>query len=146
MHKLHAFIAISILLWLTGAHAETATQPSLDPTVASPDMYQVLFENEHVRVVEYEISPGQRDNWHAHPPKVSYVVTPGRLQITTAEGESFEVGEDEGTVRWLGAVGKHYGANVGDQLVRILFVEVKGAAEERQDLGKYLRESQDNNK
>ena len=136
-----------LILWtalsLSNANAADAVE-SLDPTVVSPDMYTVLFENEHVRVVEYKIGPGERDNWHAHPPKVSYVVEAGRLQITTAAGESFAVGEERGSVRWLGTVGRHFGENIGERPVRIMFVEVKGADEQPQDLGSYLREEQGN--
>ena len=87
------------------------TTAELDPVAGSPNMYTVILENEFVRVVEYEIGPGQRDNWHTYPAKVSYVVNPGHLSITTDAGETFEAEELQGSARWLGAIGKHYGEN-----------------------------------
>ncbi len=54
----------------------------IDPVSVSPDKYKVLLENNQVRVVEYSIKPGERDQPHTHPPKVSYVVNGGSLRIT----------------------------------------------------------------
>jgi quercetin dioxygenase-like cupin family protein len=112
---------------------------ALDPVAESPEMYTVILENEFVQVIEYEIGPGQRDNWHTHPAKVSYVVNPGQLRITTDTGESFDAEEIQGSARWLGEVGKHYGENTGTIPVRIVFVEVKGA----QDRGNNLKQFSD---
>ncbi len=115
-------------------------QPQLgeiDPVVVSPDMYRVQLENEHVRVIEYQIAPGEKDNWHTHPAKVSYVVSGGSLRITTEEGEPFVVEEITGSTTWFGAVGRHYGQNVGTTPVRIIFMEIKDIVAEGEDLDKY---------
>ena len=109
----------------------------IDPVVVSPDMYSVQLENEHVRVIEYQIAPGEQDNWHTHPAKVSYVVSGGSLRITTEEGESFVVEEVTGSTTWFGAVGRHYGENVGTTPVRIVFMEIKDIVAEGEDLDKY---------
>jgi quercetin dioxygenase-like cupin family protein len=101
----------------------------IDPTLVSPDMYRVLLENEHVRVVSYEIPPGAKDHWHTHPPKVSYTINGGRLRITTDDGESFEVDEIADTAAWMGKLGRHYAENTGDTSIRILLVEIKAAEE-----------------
>ena len=112
----------------------------IDPVVVSPDMYKVLLENQHVRVVEYEIPPGQKDNWHTHPAKVSYIVAGGSLRITPEQGESFIVEEKTGSTTWFEAVGKHFGENVGQTPVRIVFVEIKGTESGREDISKYKRD------
>jgi quercetin dioxygenase-like cupin family protein len=109
----------------------------IDPVVVSPDMYRVQLENRHIRVVDYRIDPGERDNWHTHPAKVSYVVSGGSLRITTQEGESFVVEEITGSTTWFGAVGRHYGQNVGETPVRIIFTEIKNIVAEEEDLDKY---------
>jgi quercetin dioxygenase-like cupin family protein len=108
-----------------------------DPVLVSPTMYTMLLENEHVRVVEYQIGPGEKDNWHTHPAKASYVVSGGSLRITTEEGESFTVDEEVGSSTWFGAVGRHYGENVGKTTVRIVFVEIKEIDAGKEDLSKY---------
>jgi quercetin dioxygenase-like cupin family protein len=108
----------------------------IDPTEVSPEKYTILLENEHVRVLEYEIQPGEKDAWHTHPPKVSYVVSGGSLRITPKGGESFVVEEKSGSAAWMGAVGPHVGENVGATPVRIALVELKLLADTPfEDLG-----------
>ncbi len=101
----------------------------IDPVTSSPDMYRVLLENEHVRVVRYQIEPGERDEWHTHPAKVSYVASGGTLRITTEDADSFVVDEHSDSASWLGAIGKHYAENIGKDTVRIILVEVKSVDE-----------------
>lgn len=138
MTPLRGLLLCAFLCAAAAGFAEVVPDAS-DPVVASPDKYHVLFENQHVRVVEYRIEPGERDNWHSHPPKIAYVVEPGTLRITTATGRSFVVEEQQGTARWLGAVGRHYGENIGATPVKIVFVEIKSVTDERQNLDTYLR-------
>jgi quercetin dioxygenase-like cupin family protein len=112
----------------------------IDPVVASPDLYQVVLENQQVRVVEYAILPGQKDNWHTHPAKVSHIISGGSLKITPEDGEPFVVREETGATTWFEAVGKHYGENVGSTPVRIVFVEIKQAESSRKDVTAYKRD------
>ena len=100
----------------------------IDPVLVSPSQFEVLIENDHVRVVRYSLSPGESDAWHTHPAKVSVVVTGGTLLITTADGESFEVMEESGSAAWMTSLGKHFAKNVGDTPVKIILVEVKSAS------------------
>ncbi len=136
MNKLVIFIHAILVLGASQVVAQTQT-PAIDPVAVSPTMYKVLLENEHVRVVEYQIEPGEKDNWHTHPAKASYVVSGGSLRITTEEGESFIVDEEAGSSTWFGEVGRHYGENVGRTPVRIVFIEIKRIDAGEEDLDKY---------
>ncbi len=139
MYKSLMIISLFLALISPAVAAQTQTD-EIDPVAVSPDMYKVLLENEHVRVVEYEILPGQKDNWHTHPAKVSYIVAGGSLRITPEEGESFIVEEETGSTTWFEAVGKHFGENVGTTPIRIVFVEIKEAESGREDISKYRRD------
>ncbi len=120
-----------IVLLLAVLPLVSAAQPaSIDALTASADNFKLLLENEQVRVLEYTLQPGARDQWHTHPPKVSYVVTGGTLRITTEDGKSFLAEDAEGTATWMGAVGRHFVENVGKTPVRVVLVEVKSAAQE----------------
>ncbi len=120
-----ARILISLVFaFPVGAHSQHLGN-QIDATIASPDMYEVLLENEHVRVVRYRIGPGERDQLHTHPAKVSYIVSGGTLRITLASGESFIVEEDTDSATWLGAIGSHYAENIGMTAVQIVLVEIK---------------------
>lgn len=119
-----SLLAFPLLLALNAA-----PEPAqLDPVALSPDLYTVLLENEHVRVVEYRIDPGRREPWHTHPAKAMYVIEGGTLKITLADGTSFLAEEQAGTAHWMGPVGRHSGENVGTTTVRIVLIEVKSAA------------------
>ena len=139
MFKPVTLISLLFLALSTVVSAQTQTD-EIDPVVVSPDMYKVLLENEQVRVVEYQVLPGQKDNWHTHPAKVSYILSGGTLRITPETGESFVVEEKTGSTSWFEAVGKHYGSNIGQTPVRIVFVEIKAAKSTREDIKKYRRD------
>ena len=120
-----------ILLLLAVLPLVSAAQPaSIDALAATADNFKLLLENEQVRVLEYARQPGARDQWHTHPPKVSYVVTGGTLRITTEDGKSFLAEDAAGPATWRGAVGRHFVENVGKTPVRVVLVEVKSAAQE----------------
>ena len=117
-----------LLLVMLPFIAGTSAATEVDAVNSSPDKFKVLLDNEHVRVVEYSLLPGERDDWHTHPPKVSYVVAGGKLRITTENRESFLADEQSGTAAWMGSLGSHFAENIGTTPVRILLVEVKAAA------------------
>ncbi len=102
----------------------------IDALTASPANFTLLLENEHVRVLEYTLLPGAQDQWHTHPPKVSYVLSGGELEVHLDDGTSFLADEKTGAADWAGVRGKHYVKNVGNTPVRILLVEDKSAARE----------------
>ena len=119
---------MTLLLLTLPLIAGSSAAAEVDAVASSPDKFKILLDNEHVRVVEYSLLPGERDDWHTHPPKVSYVVAGGKLRITTENGESFLADELSGTAAWMGSLGSHFAENIGTTPVRILLVEVKAAA------------------
>jgi quercetin dioxygenase-like cupin family protein len=116
-----------ISLRLQGGEASGQPAAPIDTVAVSPDPFTVLLDNPQVRVVEYTLRPGQRDQWHTHPPKVSYVVSGGQLRIHLADGTSFLSNEAQGTAVWMDALPRHYAENVGKTDVRIVLTEVKSA-------------------
>jgi len=123
----YALCFAALLPSTTGAQEPARTAAQIDPVAVSPVRFTVLLENRRVRVVEYVLLPGQRDQWHTHPPKVSYVIAGGTLRITTEDGRSFLANEKRGSATWMDALGRHFAENVGKTPVRILLVEVKAA-------------------
>lgn len=96
----------------------------IDPVSVSSDKYKVLLENNRIRVVEYLVKQGERDQLHTHPPKVSYVVNGGSLRITLGD-TSFISNDSAGEVSWRGVVPRHFAENVGATPVRIILFEVR---------------------
>lgn len=100
-------------------------QVNLDGIEMSPQNFKILLENEFVRIVEYSLKPGEKDNWHTHPPKSGYVVSGGTLKIYPENGEAFISHEKTGDTFWSDYVGKHYDENIGTTTVTIVLTEIK---------------------
>jgi quercetin dioxygenase-like cupin family protein len=98
---------------------------SIDALSASPANFTLLLDNQYVRVLEYTLEPGKKDEWHTHPAKSSYVVSGGQLKVHLEDGEIIMADEKTGSSSWMNAVGKHYVENVGKSPVKIILTEIK---------------------
>ncbi len=95
-----------------------------DPVCTDPDKYKVVFENEHVRVLEYLDRPGDRTTLHAHPDSVMYTLSSFSRRLYGDIGESRDLDMVAGTTGWLPAQ-RHAGHNIGDTDTHVIFVELK---------------------
>jgi len=108
------------------ASLEKATDTlNIDIVQTSPNQARVLMENEHVRVVEYAVKPGEKDVWHTHPPRSSYVVSGGKVKVYTENGEPKISEVKTGASSWAGQGAKHYVENIGDTDIKIILTEIK---------------------
>lgn len=114
-----------MLFFLACVSSDKKHQTNIDPVKISPDIFKILLENEHVRVVKYSLRPGEKDEWHTHPAKSSYVVSGGKLKVNLKNGETILAEENEGTASWMDYVGEHFVENIGNTTVTIVFTEVK---------------------
>ena len=96
---------------------------SMDPAVSNPESYEVIFENDRVRVLEYRDQPGHRTTPHAHPDSVMYTLSSFRRRLIAGDQER-EVELAAGQAMWLSAQ-QHAGHNIGDTETHVLFVELK---------------------
>ena len=110
---------------LAGTPARSQQPAATDPVSVSPDKYKVLLENDYVRVVDYTIKQGERDQPHSHPPKVSYVLSGGTLRIAPDGADPFVAVEKDGNTTFMGRVSRHTAENVGTTPIRIILFEVK---------------------
>lgn len=99
---------------------------SIDPTVTNPEHYKVIFENDKVRVLEYNDQPGDQTTPHDHPDSVMYTLSSFRRRLVSGDMQR-EVELDSGTVGWLPAQ-QHHGENIGETPTHVIFVELKEAA------------------
>lgn len=102
----------------------------MDPTTTNPDLYRVLWENEDVRILEYEDQPGDETTPHEHPNTVMVTLTEFRRRLSTAT-DAREVALPSGTAVWLPAQ-IHSGANIGDTPTHTILVELKKSAPNEQ--------------
>ncbi len=57
-------------------------------THAAPEISEVLFENDRVRVVELNVKKGSKVGMHTHPAYFAYAVTPFDYKSTSEGGKT----------------------------------------------------------
>lgn len=97
---------------------------SLDPVASNPEHYSVVFENERVRVLEYNDQPGEATTPHSHPDSVMYTLSDFTRLLVSGDNQR-TVNMQAGVVSWLPAQ-EHSGENIGETPTHALFVELKG--------------------
>jgi quercetin dioxygenase-like cupin family protein len=90
----------------------------------SPDVHQVLFENDAIRVLEVTVKPGAKVPMHTNPENVNYIVKAGTLRLINPDGSSMELDLAERQVI-PAPVGRHAVENVGTTEVRTICIELK---------------------
>ena len=99
-------------------------QATLDPLLLAPENYQLLLENDLVRVFEVRIRPGEKLRLHANGPSVIYVLNDGRMQFTYEDGTTKVKPAVSGAVVWDEAE-THETTNVGDTDIHSIKIELK---------------------
>ena len=99
-----------------------------DAVKVAPDHYKILLENEHVRVIENTLAPGEKDAMHTHPSGWYYVTKPGTMKVVHADGKTETWEAKSGESGWLKTEGPHTSENIGNTTMGFVLVEVKSAA------------------
>jgi quercetin dioxygenase-like cupin family protein len=107
---------------------------SLDAVAAAPDHHRLAMENEHVRVLETRIEPGESVALHTHCwPAAYYILSwsefvrrneAGEVTLDTRESP---VALEPGHSIWSAPLEAHTLENVGDRPIHLISVEVKPA-------------------
>lgn len=95
----------------------------LDPVVTNPDHYKVVFENEHVRVLDFTDKPGDSTTRHIHPNSVMITLSSFKRRLQAGDRER-DIEVSEGTTSWMPAQ-QFAGKNIGDTPTHVIFVELK---------------------
>lgn len=93
-------------------------------TKVAPHVYKVLFENEHVRLLEVKMQPGDHTEMHSHPENLVYALSSARVKFTVPSGEVAELELPAGASMWMDAT-EHETDNVGDTAIHALMFEPK---------------------
>jgi hypothetical protein len=103
----------------------TAASTAEHSTVASPDVYKIIAENDVLRVIMATWEPGQKDNLHSHPTFAVYAITDVNGQLERPDGSISEVVGPAGTIMVRDADLAHTFQNLSDVPCQILIVEHK---------------------
>ena len=95
-----------------------------DIVTLSPDVHQVLFENDTIRLLEVTVKPGVKVPMHTNPENINYILAAGTLRLIDANGSVVDVQLAERQVI-PAPVGRHAVENIGQTEVRTLCIELK---------------------
>jgi hypothetical protein len=127
------------LLWRPAANlsqpvASTKCQwpDSLDAVAAAPKNHRVVLENEHVRVLDVTVAPGEREPLHAHcRSSVMYLMQEGIYRDYDADGRLVEAVDTAPPLSrypmtlWLEPQAPHAVHNLDSRPTRLLRIELK---------------------
>ncbi|MFJ6429084.1 cupin domain-containing protein [Microbacterium maritypicum] len=97
-----------------------------DPTLTDPDHYRTLWENEHVRVLDYTDEPGDKTTPHDHPNSVLVTLSDFSRRLSLGD-RTFDTVLAAGQAVWLPAQ-RHSGENTGTTPTHTILIELKGDA------------------
>ena len=87
--------------------------------------YDLLMENERVRVMEMRLKPGKKSPMHNHPSDhVIYVFKDAKFKLSFPDGKSDEFELKAGQALWIEA-GSHETENIGHTQGHNLVTEIK---------------------
>lgn len=96
-----------------------------DPVKVAPNVYKkVLLENDRVRVMQVEITPGETVPWHHHPDHTIYALTDGKMEITDKGKAPVTMDIKAGDALYIPSV-THMAKNLGDTTVNLIVTEIK---------------------
>ena len=92
-------VALSLVCSLSGQPSGDSRRPDVDPmdaVIAAPKNHRVLFEDDHVRLLEVTVQPGETENMHVHqnPSVLAYDAAQPRLRSRRANGKSGDWGRN----------------------------------------------------
>ena len=121
MRKTRVFLAgVPLLFFAVSLGAQ-------DPAKVAANQCKVEFENDYVRVLRWNVGPGEKIPMHEHPASISILLSGGRVKFTLPDGTTRETEMETGQVTWS-EPGSHASQNVGDQSHELIQIELKGAA------------------
>lgn len=95
----------------------------MDPIITASNVYKFLNENYRVRVLQVVFKPGDIAKMHHHPEHVVYVLSGGRMRMTS-DGKTDDLDLKAGSVVFLKAQ-NHEAKNIGTSTIDLIVLELK---------------------
>ncbi len=109
----------ALAFFATGARCQ-------DPVPIYPGNYKVLVENDRVRVLDFMLRKGAKEDFHSHPAAVTYVIAPFKIRFMFPDGTT-RVREAKAGDVFFGEALTHASENIGEGDAHGILVELKSA-------------------
>ena len=120
MLKYFSPILVLIFISCSGSKPEM-----LLPEKVSPEIYDILLENEIVKVMKVSFAPGQEDNMHDHYPFTAYILDGGKAQVTMPDCKVNEREFPIGFIAHNGNGVRHKVKNIGSNDINVILISIK---------------------
>ena len=97
---------------------------NLSAHAVSPDIYEIVHEDELIKVYTAIFPAGSSDNVHEHGMNTAYVITGGKVQITGPDGSVNERNIPDGAVLHSDKMVRHQVKNIGKNDIKVLLAAV----------------------
>lgn len=91
--------------------------------VASPDIYEIVAQNEHYKVIAVTWKAGQKDVLHSHPASAVYYLTNCNLRIHAQDGSFRDAQPKAGAAIVQAPIPGHVLENIGGTDCRLVMFE-----------------------
>ena len=95
-----------------------------DESSKGENVLQTVLENEKVRVLKFEIKPGEKTKMHTHPHHLVCILTDQKLKLTDSDGNENELDVNFGQILYFEPT-THVVENIGKTESIGLVVELK---------------------
>ena len=112
-------------------HKKLGSTPTFDNKVnlsahaVSPDIYEIVHEDELIKVYTATFPVGSSDNVHEHGMNTAYVITGGKVEIKGSDGSVSERNIPGGAVLYSDKMVSHQVKNIGETDIKVLLAEYK---------------------
>jgi len=96
-----------------------------DPAKVSGDVYKVLFENKQIRVLDFKLKKGKKDEMHSHPSLVYCTISGGKMKMRLPNGRAGVASFKDGEVGFQDPVKLHSMENIGKTDIHSILIELK---------------------
>ncbi len=102
---------------------KSAQEEEQDALQAASNVYELVMENDRVRLLRAVFKPGAKAAMHHHPDHAVYVVKGGKIQLVSPSGEIQTLDLEPGKALFLEAQ-SHEATNLGNGDIELLVVEL----------------------
>jgi quercetin dioxygenase-like cupin family protein len=104
--------------------APSAESGAGDPLTLYPENYRVLLENERVRVLDFRLARGAREQLHSHPAHLAVFLEDFTIRFTLPDGSTALREGRPHRVAWSDGA-THASENIGESDAHGILVELK---------------------
>ncbi len=119
------YAVLGLALLCIGSPSAVAQQ-DMDAAKVDAQHHKVIFENDQVRIVRWQIPPGESTTMHSHPAHVNVFLTDINVQVTSPDGKTTTGQGKAGDASWRTPV-THVVKNLSDKPAEGVLVEPKTA-------------------